>query len=180
MATVPGRLTIDDFEQLPQELAENHELIDGELVSVSGNTLKHNYIQGLIFSLLWSAARHQRLGIVLAEQEYDFGGNAHAPDVSFFGPEKQRLQEPDKRVQRFVPDLAIEVVSENDLFNALMRKKDRYRRCGTAEVWLISPQSRELFVFSDQGDAVLRADDELATGLIPGFRIKVSQLFETD
>ena len=32
-------LTIDDFEQLPDELVLNHELVDGKLVDVSGNTL---------------------------------------------------------------------------------------------------------------------------------------------
>jgi len=32
------RLTIDDFEKLPQEQTENYELIDGELVLMSGNT----------------------------------------------------------------------------------------------------------------------------------------------
>ncbi|HEV3331975.1 MAG TPA: hypothetical protein VG096_13380 [Bryobacteraceae bacterium] len=35
MASVTG-LTIDDFERLPQEQAKNHELVDGELVDVSG------------------------------------------------------------------------------------------------------------------------------------------------
>jgi len=32
------RLTIDDFERLPQEQVKNQELVDGELVDVSGNT----------------------------------------------------------------------------------------------------------------------------------------------
>jgi hypothetical protein len=38
MATATG-LTIDDFERLPEALAHNHELVDGELVDVSGNKL---------------------------------------------------------------------------------------------------------------------------------------------
>ncbi|HYP14876.1 MAG TPA: hypothetical protein VEQ63_13190 [Bryobacteraceae bacterium] len=35
------------------------------------------------------------------------------------------------RVQPFVPDLAIEIVSPNDEMKALWRKKDRYRACGS-------------------------------------------------
>jgi hypothetical protein len=34
--------------------------------------------------------------MAIAEQEYDFLGNAHGPDVSYFGPPKQRLLEPVK------------------------------------------------------------------------------------
>jgi hypothetical protein len=49
MASVT-RLTIDDFERLPAEQAKNHELVDGELVPVSGNTLRHNLIRAF-FSL---------------------------------------------------------------------------------------------------------------------------------
>jgi hypothetical protein len=37
MAIISG-LTIDDFEKLPDALALNHELVDGELVDVSRNT----------------------------------------------------------------------------------------------------------------------------------------------
>jgi len=44
MATISG-LTIEDFEQLPDELAHNHELVDGELIDVSGNTGGHNRLR---------------------------------------------------------------------------------------------------------------------------------------
>jgi hypothetical protein len=73
MATTPTRLTIDDFELLPYELAKNHELVDGELIDVSGNTLEHNRVAGLIFTALWLFVREHGLGMVVAEQEYAFG-----------------------------------------------------------------------------------------------------------
>jgi len=38
-------LTIDDFERLPGEVAENHELVEGALVDVSGNTPRHNKLR---------------------------------------------------------------------------------------------------------------------------------------
>ena len=46
------KLTIDDYEALPDELAVGHELVDGELVDVSGNTPKHNAIRDLLSALL--------------------------------------------------------------------------------------------------------------------------------
>jgi Uma2 family endonuclease len=177
MATI-AHLTIEDFEKLPREQAENHELVDGELIPMSGNTLKGNSIRDLLIALLYPIVGEQRLGTVVAEQEYDFNGNAHAPDVSFFGSGKEALADPEKRVQRFVPDLAIEIVSTNDTFEWLSLKKDRYRDCGTDEVWIVSPRSREVLIFSSRGDRILRADAQLSTELIPGFAIPVKRLFE--
>jgi hypothetical protein len=60
-----------------------------------------------------------------------------------------------------------------------MRNKECYRKCGTSELWMLSAESCEVYVYSDRGDRILRADAELTTDLLPGFRIFVRQLFET-
>lgn len=179
MATTTTRLTIEDFEQLPAEMAEGHELVDGELIDVSGNNLEHNSIRDMLIENARPFVRERGLGFVVSEQEYDFEGNVHGPDVSFFGLEKLPLCHAGKRVQRFVPDLAIEIVSANDTFQALVRKKERYRSCGTREVWIISPDSREVYVFSERGNQILGDEAELSTPLIPGFQIPVKRLFDT-
>ena len=104
-------------------------------------------------------------------------GNAHGPDLSFFGTGKQSLVDLDRRVQRFVPDLAIEIASESDTYDGLLRKKERYRRAGTAEVWLMSVQNREIARYAERQDRILRAKDVLSTELLPGFSIAVEELF---
>src|ERR1039457_5549112 len=86
-------LTIEDFEQLPAALAYNHELVDGELVDVSGNTSYHNGLRDYLIELLRPYVREHSLGRVIAEQEYDFNGNAHGPDVTFVSPHKVPLFE---------------------------------------------------------------------------------------
>jgi len=166
-------VTIDDFERLTDEQAHNRELVDGELVPTLANTLEQNLIRDLLIVLLRPFVRERGLGFVVGEQDYDFNGNAHGPDVSLFGPAKLPLVDPDKRVQRFVPDLAIEIVSANDTMYSLLRKKERYRRCGTREVWIVVPETHEVQVYSDRGDRILREDAELSTPLIPGFQMPV-------
>src|SRR5271154_2782210 len=99
-------LTIEDFERLPDELALNHELVDGKLVDVSGNTGNHNARRDLLTAMLLFFLKEHKLGRVLGEQEYQFEGNAHGPDISFFSLEKAPLYNGSLRVQRFVPDLA--------------------------------------------------------------------------
>ena len=177
MALVAG-LTIDDFEKLPDAVALNHELVDGELVDVSGNTGEHNELRDLIIALLWLHFEQHKLGRVLAEQEFDFGGNAHGPDVSFFGQAKVPQYDRKLRVQRFVPDLAIEIVSANDKFQDLMLKARRYRNCGTKEVWIFSIEGREAYVLSEKGDAILDDKQSFQSDLIPGFSIRIDSLFD--
>src|SRR5215510_8877823 len=104
-------LTIDDFEKLPDEQAHNHELVDGELIDVSGNTGGHNRLRDIIGALLLFHVREHALGLVVNEQEYEFDGQAHGPDVTFIAAPKHEQFDNRLRVQRFVPDLAIEIAS---------------------------------------------------------------------
>jgi Uma2 family endonuclease len=170
-------LTIDDFERLPAEQVENHELVDGQLVPESGRTLAHNLTRDRLTVMLLPIVREGGHGFVVAEQGYDFAGNVHSPDVTFFGCAKLALADPEKRVQRFVPDLAVEIVSPDDLFHELWRKKERYRACGTSEVWIVSPDTREVLIYSEKGDRILTGAAELSTELIPGIRIQLAELF---
>jgi Uma2 family endonuclease len=171
-------LTIDDFERLPDALALNHELVDGELVDVSGNTAIHNRLRDYLISLLGEYVKKNALGEVISEQEYDFGGNAYGPDVSFYVTEKMPLLEERRRVQRFVPDLAIEIVSQNDTFARLTQKADRYRKHGTQEVWILDLDSRRAFLFSERGDAILKEDQLFQSPLIPGLSVRIGDLFD--
>ena len=176
MATTTS-LTIDDFERLPADVVEHRELVDGKLIDVSGNTPLHNKIRDRLLSRLLVWAEANAAGDVISEQEYDFLGNAHGPDVSFFGREKQALLDNYKRVQRFVPDLAIEVASASDTYDSLLRKKDRYRRAGTTEVWLISAGNAEIRIYRPDHDRILHAGHTLTSELLPAFALAVNELF---
>ncbi len=175
---VVSPLTIDDFERLPDELALNHELVDGKLVDVSGNTGNHNALRDLLTAMLLFHLMEHKLGRVLSEQEYKFEGNAHGPDISFFSLEKAPLYNGSFRVQRFVPDLAIEIVSENDTFRKLVKRVNRYRKGGTKEAWILDIDSRQAFLFSEERDAILHENGVFESSLIPGFSIRLGDLFD--
>jgi Uma2 family endonuclease len=176
MATAIG-LTIEEFEQLPDALAHNHELVDGELIDVSGNTLRHNRLRDVLVRVLGPYVEEHKLGCVVSEQEYDFEDNAHGPDVSFFNSEKAKLADDGRRVQRFVPDLAIEIASENERFETLLDKAMRYRRCGTKEVYIFSIRTRQVFYYSERPAEILCESDPFRPEQIPGFSIRIGGLF---
>src|SRR5262249_26179690 len=166
MAIATG-ITIEEFEKLPDALAHNHELVHGELVDVSGNTPYHNELRDFLVELLRPYVRKQKLGKIISEQEFEFGSNAHGPDIALISPAKLRLLDRGLRIQRFVPDLAIEIASKNDKFENLLKKASRYRKCGTKEVWVISPETRQAFVVTEGRPAVLEDDQMFESKLIP-------------
>jgi Uma2 family endonuclease len=171
-------ITIEEFERLPDALTYYHELVNGELVDVSGNTAYHNRLRDRLVAKLISVADGPGIGIIISEQEFDFDGNVHGPDVAFIGPDKMSLLANERRVQRFVPDLAIEIVSANDTFTRLMEKPARYRKCGTQEVWVLSPDTRQAFVQGEDRQAILGEADFFESKLIPGFSIRLGDLFD--
>jgi len=79
-------------------------------------------------------------------------------------------------VQLFVPDLAIEVVSQNDKFDPLFTKALRYRRGGTHEVYILSIATRQVFRYSEQPTIVLTESQDFRPEQIPGFSIRISDL----
>jgi Uma2 family endonuclease len=173
-----GGLTIEDYEKLPDALALNHELVDGELVDVSGNTPRHNFLRDRLLVLLLTFAEERTLGRVVSEQEFDFDGNAHGPDVAFIPTAKLHLVNHGKRVQPFVPDLAIEIASHNDPFERLVKKAKRYRRCGTKEVWVFSIENREAYCYSETRPVILDEDQDFAPEQLPGFSIRIGDLLD--
>ncbi len=175
--TLGDGLTIQDYERLPQAIARNHELVDGKLVEAPGRTLQHNLVRDYLIELLHPYVRERLLGIVVGSQGFDFDGNAYAPDLSFIKESKRPLLNKRLRVQRFVPDLAIEIVSTNDTFEKLVKKAQRYRACGTAEVWIFSVEVREVFLYSERGRAILDENEEFRPEPIPGFAIRIADLF---
>lgn len=172
------RLTIDDFEKLPDDAVKHRELVDGELVDVSGNNLGHNMLRDFLIALLRPLVEKGNLGKIIGEQEYDFDGNAHGPDVSLVSAAKVPLLDRKRRVQRLVPDLAIEIESPNDTFISLAKKAQRYRRCGTREVWLLSIDARQAYYYSEKLNVILDENGEFRSDLIPGFSIRLGDLFD--
>jgi Uma2 family endonuclease len=173
-----GGITIEEFESLPISVVKNQELIDGTLVDVSGRTFGHNLLRDELLVLLTPPVESQKLGMVICEQDFEFHGDVHGPDVALIGTGKLRLVEPDRRVQLFAPDLAIEIVSGDETFNTVLRKVLRYRRCGTKEVWVFSMATRQALVHSDERQALLDDDQIFESSLIPGFAMQLADLFD--
>jgi Uma2 family endonuclease len=77
-----------------------------------------------------------------------------------------------------VPDIAVEVISPNDLAREVEIKRDEWLRAGVKEVWVVSPDTETVMVYlAGGGSTLLRAADALTTTLLPGFAVPVADLF---
>jgi Uma2 family endonuclease len=81
-----------------------------------------------------------------------------------------------------VPDLAVEVVSPNDLAEELRIKVRDYFQAGVQQVWVIYPKLALVDVYSSVGAMHSRGRGEELEGepALPGLRLPVASLFEDD
>lgn len=76
-----------------------------------------------------------------------------------------------------IPDLAVEVLSPSNTFEAVIRKLRHYFNCGVSEVWLLSPQERLVQVYhSLDAFSNVPIGEDLTTELIPGWSVPVAAL----
>jgi Uma2 family endonuclease len=101
------------------------------------------------------------------------------PDVSFI----RRGRLPDERLPKghvtIPPDLAVEVLSPNDLADEVDEKVKEYLEAGVLVVWVVFPKTRTVQIHRADGPIVkLTETDELSgEEVLPGFRCRVGEIF---
>ena len=77
-------------------------------------------------------------------------------------------------------DLAVEVIAPSESWAKVNHKLREYFAAGVQQVWLVSLELREVHVYdSPKAVTVLGEEDELVSeALLPGFRLRISELFQ--
>lgn len=178
--TITKKHTFGDLRCLTTSDKE-YELIEGELVEMPGPSIKHGVVVARLDRYLGSFVDEGRLGEVMSNTAFILDPeNALRPDVAFVV--QGRLVGVDFN-DAFPgrPDLAIEVISRTDMVYDVDTKVATYLQAQVPGVWLVNPQSKLVFVYKsgEIKPLVLAGDDELVDeDLLPGFKLKVSGLFE--
>lgn len=169
------------------EDAASYELVDGKLVERNMG-MDSSRIAAHISRLLWPVVEETNLGNVFgADGSYqcfpDAPSKVRKPDVSVV----LRGRFPDDRVPSghspIPPDLAVEVISPNDLFYEVDEKVEEYLTAGVPLVWVVSPETRSVYVYRrhaspDARFALLQGDDTITgESIIPGFSCRVAEFF---
>jgi Uma2 family endonuclease len=173
--------TPEDLLAMPDRQA--YELVDGHLVERQVSLLS-NWVAGQLHVELTRFLREHQVGWAwFAGQGYVcFPGSPRKtrfPDVSFV--RKSRL--PDGLTSDgyiyIPPDLAVEVISPNDLAYDVEGKILEYLDEGVALVWEINPEARTVRIYRPDGSIIrLREDGELSgEDVLPGFRCRLATIF---
>jgi Uma2 family endonuclease len=182
MSTVLERIyTPHDLLVMPDR--KKYELVDGHLVERHMSVLS-NWVAGRLHRFIDIFVDDQELGWAwAADQGYACFPNSprkvRFPDVSFVL--KHRLTE-GLTSEGFIfvpPDLAVEVVSPNDLAYEVESKVLEYLNAGVKLVWVIHPETRTAYIYRGDGSGLwLREDGELSgEDVLPGFRCRLTSIF---
>jgi Uma2 family endonuclease len=176
-------------EVTPEELLAmpdggHYELIDGELKERRVSALS-NLIALEIGGILRNHCRLNNSGwLFAAELGYQCfpwkPKKVRRADVTFIRHDRYSLEQlSEDGFTTIPPDLAVEVVSHNDLVGELDEKVEEYLRAGVRLVWVVHPAACAVQVFrGDRSESWLWATDELSgEDVLPGFRCKVDDLF---
>lgn len=175
------RVTPEELLSLPD--AVRYELVDGQLVERNMGT-ESSWVGGGLVRLLANFTLQHRLGWVLpADASYkcfpDEPEKVRKPDVSFIRFGRLPGEQLPLGHCLIAPDLAVEVVSPNDLVYVVEDKVEEYLGVGVRLVWVINPNVRTVRVYRlDRSFAGLRESDTLSgEQVIPGFECQVQDLF---
>ena len=160
-----------------------YELVDGELVARSMG-FRSSRIGLKISALLLMYCEQERLGWVLpADAGYqcfpDDPQKVRKPDVSFIRADRLSIDDEPEGWATIAPDLAVEVISPNDLFEAVAIKVNDYLGAGLRLVWVIDTATEKVHVYRHDGRGeILTSSDELSgEDVVDGFRCPIADLF---
>jgi len=168
-------VTVDELEKM--SLPMPAELYNGKVVFKMANPL-HGAIQWTIGGELYIYLKKNPRGVAFTEAHFKLwperDDHARIPDVAFIV--KERLPKDWLHYPAMAPDLAVEVLSPTDSFEATMEKVDEYLRQGTQIVWVVITSTREVLVCTTKGKQTV-ADVLTAPDLLPGFELPVQTIF---
>jgi Uma2 family endonuclease len=178
-------LTAADLAELPAELPSGtvrYELDNGRLVVMSPPGNKHSAAQSNIIAALkfqGEAAGHGKARTEVAVVLWRSPDRIVAPDAAFIAKASLPIRETPEGYLETKPDLVVEIVSKNDSAAYIERKVSDYLLAGVRVVWTADPQTRRVVEHrSGVSPRVYESSDDLTVeDVVPGFRIKVSDVF---
>lgn len=173
-------MTVEELAQLPDD-SMCHELIKGELLTMPPPGDEHGAVTMNLTGPLFNHVKAHKLGVLrAAETGFKLESDPDtvlAPDIAFIAHDRVGDRIPGYRDG--APDLAVEVMSQWDSRPKAARKAALWLELGARSVWVVNPRQRTVEVWrTDRERKLFHAADELVDDTVPGFRIKVSEIFE--
>ena len=172
-------MTAEELMNLDDDY-HRYELLKGELLTMPPTGDLHGAVTMNLTIPLANHVKANNLGVMrAAETGFKLESNPDtvlAPDIAFIA--RDRVGPPVEGYRDGAPDLVVEVMSQWDSRPKAARKAALWLELGAKSVWNVNPRQRTVEVCRADGEKKLfRETDELIDDTIPGFRVKVSEIF---
>ncbi|MGA2499415.1 MAG: Uma2 family endonuclease [Tepidisphaeraceae bacterium] len=172
---------MDEFMALPD--SSGLELVEGMLAERKTMGALSNYVAAQLAALLVSFCREHLVGHVFASDAvyrcFAHPDTGRKPDVSFVATGRLPGDSIPEGYIDIPADVAVEVVSPNDLAYEVEDKVALYQANGFGEVWVVYPNTRTMYVHR-KGEATLRLEDDQGfhgRGPLAEFSFVLSEVF---
>ncbi len=172
----------------PEELLElpdnrHFELVNGKLVERHMSALA-GFVGARVIHHLVDFVDSNPVGDVFdSEASYQCfpqeQGRVRKPDISFIRSGRLPPEQLAQGHVRIAPDLAVEILSPNDLVYEVDEKVKEYLQAGVHLVWVIDPEARTVTIHRANGtkDILIESQNLSGEDVIPGFHCRVQDLF---
>ena len=177
------QISADEFLLIAPKLGPC-ELVKGEIVPMVPGGFDHSNTSGNIFSLIRGWARKTKLGVVVTNEAglvlEENPDTVRGGDVVYISYGRLSGDRRWKGFLKQIPELVVEVLSEDSTWNDIEKKIAEYHDFGVDMVWVADPHTLAVKLYPRKGKPrVLQTSDEITGGkLLPGFRCKVASFFD--
>jgi Uma2 family endonuclease len=177
-------LTVADLAAMPDDLPSGdvkYELDDGRLIVTPPPGSEHGSTQLLIGSSMLQHAKQLGLGRVWVETGVVLWRDPDrcvGPDVSYIAQHRLPPKLSAEGYLETIPDLVVEVRSQNDTKPFLKRKADDYLKAGVRIVWVVDPEARCAMEYRPGAPprAIAATETLACDDVLPGFRLPLAEL----
>jgi Uma2 family endonuclease len=183
MAVNQRLMTADELLAMPDD-GQRHELVRGELRTMPPGGWEHGCESMLVAESLLPFVRRRRLGRVAGA---DTGflltttpDTVRVPDLAFVRFDRLPSGAARRGYFQGAPDLAVEVISPNDLYTEVDEKVAEWLEHGCQMVLVVNPRRQTVAVHRPgQPVRVLGADDTLdGEDVVPGWTMAARDIFD--
>jgi Uma2 family endonuclease len=171
--------TADDYLQLPENAP--YQLINGKLIFMAAPIPKHQRIVVRLTAYLFNYVDKNKLGEIFCsptDVKFDHE-NIVQPDILYISIARAHI------IQRMIfgaPEFIVEILSDNNKDNDLIRKKKLYGKYNVSEYWIVYPEEEQIEVFYSRNNEMqliqtARKTDKIISKAIDGFILEVSMVF---
>jgi Uma2 family endonuclease len=178
-------LTVTDLEAFPEDDGNRYELIEGELYVSRAPGIPHQRVLQSLQIGLSEYLKEFPVGILVPGAGAIFSDyDAVIPDLAFVRHERwDEVVTGDKFTGAL--DIVIEILSPGtqNRKRDLSAKRKLYANYAIAEYWIVDSENQSVLIFrlrvqSFEEVVTLTGNEELSSPMLPGFRLKVMDIFK--